>query len=179
MACVCRFYKNGFLNAAQVVSVVTFVLVFWNCYWGPDICAALAMLLLWIANFRDNMKARWFYVAIALNILSIIGCAITMIFWDNMLDFCDDEEDSEDEDGLLCDKGFYLGLCAIAIVLNIITAGLTWLFMTSPKGYAMYQATNDAAAEPSGTAVSPIMDQGPQDEEAPKAEKDETEISHE
>lgn len=100
-------------------------------------------------------------MAIGFSILGIIGSALFMIFWKEYNENSEDED--EDCDCWCTSKACTLSTMALALLLNGVTAALTYKFMSSPNGIAMHQA--NAATEPSGSAVSPAIEQ---DEEADK-----------
>ena len=75
----------------------------------------------------------WFYISFVLNILASIGCILTLIFTDQLVD-----EDDDDDDCGCTEQEVYLGN-SFALAACLVTAALTLRFVRSDRYATMHE----------------------------------------
>lgn len=108
----------------------------------------------------------YFYIALVLSSLTVVGSILSIVFIDEFYDDdeCEDDDGTSDDDGF-CTK-YRLQACqAVACLFCVATIGLTWFFLRSGR-YEKFHAAAQASVHP----ASPDEQQQTEepDDETPK-----------
>jgi len=158
--CMCLPYEDAYMIAAQVISIIAFLIswIWWVTFIIGLVCMVVLQLL-WCCRQKDT---NGLYASMGLSAVAGICCAVAGILmlvlwkdkpWCSIFVLFEDDDDDYVRDYDYCKEGYWAVVSFVDAVLWFVTGGFIYYFVKSGR-HATWEQKLQALDETTATATN-------------------------